>query len=118
MARKKSLSEATDAELVRELARRNAEKHFREGMTLTEMELSGVSSCTSSCFTQREQARRRAGPAHPSPAPLRRAERSFRPKSDKNPPLWPGCAAGFAALCFSRHEHRLSFGTPASACSM
>lgn len=40
MTRKKSLTEATDAELVRELARRNADKHFREGMTLTEMELS------------------------------------------------------------------------------
>jgi len=40
MARKKSLSEATEAELVRELARRNADKHFREGMTLTEIELS------------------------------------------------------------------------------
>lgn len=40
MTRKKSLTEATDAELLRELARRNADKHFREGMTLTEMELS------------------------------------------------------------------------------
>lgn len=40
MTRKKALSEAGDAELVSELARRNAEKHFREGMTLTEMELS------------------------------------------------------------------------------
>jgi len=40
MARKKSLSEATDVELLRELARRNADKNFREGMTLTEMELS------------------------------------------------------------------------------
>jgi hypothetical protein len=39
MARKKALSEATDEELLRELARRNAEKHFREGMTLSEMEL-------------------------------------------------------------------------------
>ena len=40
MTRKKALSEAGDAELVSELARRNAEKHFREGRTLTEMELS------------------------------------------------------------------------------
>lgn len=39
MARKKALSEATDEELLRELARRNADKHFREGMTLSEMEL-------------------------------------------------------------------------------
>jgi hypothetical protein len=39
MARKKALKEASDAELLRELARRHAEKTFREGMTMTEMEL-------------------------------------------------------------------------------
>lgn len=40
MARKKALSEATEAELVKELARRHAEKAFREGMTMSEIELS------------------------------------------------------------------------------
>lgn len=39
MARRKALKEASDAELLKELARRHAEKNFREGMTMTEMEL-------------------------------------------------------------------------------
>ncbi len=40
MARKKALSEVSDAELLKEMARRHAEKNFREGMTMTEIELS------------------------------------------------------------------------------
>jgi hypothetical protein len=39
MARKKALNEVSDAELLKELARRHAEKIFREGMTMSEMEL-------------------------------------------------------------------------------
>ncbi len=39
MARKKALTELSDAELLKELARRHAQKLYREGMTMTEMEL-------------------------------------------------------------------------------
>lgn len=39
MARKKALTEVSDSELLKELARRHAEKVFREGMTMSEMEL-------------------------------------------------------------------------------
>ena len=40
MARKKGLKEYSAEELLKEIARRHAEKNFREGMTMTEMELS------------------------------------------------------------------------------
>jgi len=40
MARKKGLKKYSDKELVEEIGRRHADKHFREGMTMSEMELS------------------------------------------------------------------------------
>jgi len=40
MARKRALNQFSEKDLVEELARRHADKHFREGMTMSEMELS------------------------------------------------------------------------------
>jgi len=40
MARKRALKQFTEKELLEEVARRHADKHFREGMTMSEMELS------------------------------------------------------------------------------
>lgn len=40
MARKKGLKKYSDEELIKEMARRHADKHYRDGMTMTEMELS------------------------------------------------------------------------------
>lgn len=40
MARKRALKQFTEKELVEELARRHADEHFRDGMTMSEMELS------------------------------------------------------------------------------
>jgi hypothetical protein len=40
MARKRALKQFSDEDLVKELARRHADKHFHEGMTMSEMELS------------------------------------------------------------------------------
>ncbi len=40
MARKRALKQFSEKELMEELARRHADKHFREGMTMSEMELS------------------------------------------------------------------------------
>jgi hypothetical protein len=40
MARKRSLKQFSDKELLEEVARRHADKHFREGMTMSEIELS------------------------------------------------------------------------------
>lgn len=40
MARKKGLKNYSDAELLREVARRHADREYRDGMTLSEMELS------------------------------------------------------------------------------
>lgn len=39
MARKKGLKSYSDEELLKEITARHADKHFREGMTMTEMEL-------------------------------------------------------------------------------
>jgi len=38
--RKKGLKQYSEKELLEEIARRHADKHFREGMTMSEMELS------------------------------------------------------------------------------
>ncbi len=40
MARKRALKQFSEKDLVEELARRHADKHFHEGMTMSEMELS------------------------------------------------------------------------------
>jgi len=40
MARKRALKQFTDKDLLEEIARRHADKHFREGMTMSEIELS------------------------------------------------------------------------------
>jgi hypothetical protein len=40
MARKKGLKQYSERELLEEIARRHADKHFRDGMTMSEMELS------------------------------------------------------------------------------
>jgi hypothetical protein len=40
MARKRALKQFSEKELVEELARRHADKHFRDGMKMSEMELS------------------------------------------------------------------------------
>ncbi|HTP30418.1 MAG TPA: hypothetical protein VMK12_32770 [Anaeromyxobacteraceae bacterium] len=40
MARKKGLKQYSEKDLLEEIARRHADKHFREGMTMSEMELS------------------------------------------------------------------------------
>jgi Uncharacterised protein family (UPF0236) len=40
MARKKGLKQYSEKDLLDEIARRHADKHFREGMTMSEMELS------------------------------------------------------------------------------
>jgi hypothetical protein len=40
MARKRALKQFSEKELVEELARRHADEHFRDGMTMSEMELS------------------------------------------------------------------------------
>lgn len=40
MARKKGLKQYSEKELLEEIGRRHADKHFREGMTMSEMELS------------------------------------------------------------------------------
>ena len=40
MARKKGLKQYSDEELLDEMARRHADQHFRDGMTMSEMELS------------------------------------------------------------------------------
>lgn len=40
MARKRALKQFSEKELLEELARRHADKHFRDGMTMSEMELS------------------------------------------------------------------------------
>ena len=40
MARKKGLKQYSEQELLGEIARRHADKHFRDGMTMTEIELS------------------------------------------------------------------------------
>ena len=40
MARKRALKQFSDEDLLQEIARRHADRHFREGMTLSEMELS------------------------------------------------------------------------------
>jgi hypothetical protein len=40
MARKRALKQFSEKELVEELARRHADKHFRDGMTMSEIELS------------------------------------------------------------------------------
>src|SRR5436853_4576478 len=39
MARKKGLKDYSEPELLEELARRHADQHFREGMTMDDMEL-------------------------------------------------------------------------------
>jgi DNA-directed RNA polymerase subunit RPC12/RpoP len=40
MARKRALKQFSEKELLEEIARRHADKHFREGMTMSDMELS------------------------------------------------------------------------------
>ncbi len=40
MARKRSLKQFSDEDLLQEIARRHADKHFRDGMTMSEIELS------------------------------------------------------------------------------
>jgi hypothetical protein len=40
MARKRTLKQFSEKDLLEEIARRHADKHFREGMTMSEMELS------------------------------------------------------------------------------
>lgn len=39
MARKRALKQFSEKDLLEELARRHADKRFREGMTMSEMEL-------------------------------------------------------------------------------
>lgn len=39
MARKRALKQFSEHELLEELARRHADKHFRDGMTMSDMEL-------------------------------------------------------------------------------
>jgi hypothetical protein len=40
MARKRALKQFSEKELLEEIARRHADKHFREGMTMSDIELS------------------------------------------------------------------------------
>jgi hypothetical protein len=39
MARKRALKQFSEKELLEEIARRHADKHYREGMTMSDMEL-------------------------------------------------------------------------------